>query len=59
MALDSNSSTNRLATKGLMGETMGCSMDLFKIFNLDEEIGIFEEKFQQSDDVLGGCKSLF
>ena len=34
--------------------THGCTMNLFKIIILEEEIGIFEAKLQQADDVLGG-----
>ena len=49
MVLDSNSTMNRLADRG----THGCTMDLFKILTLEEKIGIFEAKLQQSNDVLG------
>ena len=46
MAFAPNSSMNRLAIKGLMGGTHGCTMDLLKIPTLEEEVGIFKAKLQ-------------
>ena len=46
MALDSNSSMNRLAIRELMGETMAAQWDLFKKLTLEEEVSIFLGKTQ-------------
>ena len=53
MALDSISSMNRLATKGIIGEPC-CTMDLFIILTLEEEVGVFQAEFQQCGDALYG-----
>ena len=41
-----------LSHKETSGGTHGCTMDLFIIFTLEEEIGIFQAGFQQCSDVL-------
>ena len=53
MALISDSSMNRLATMGLMGEPLAVPSYLFKIFILEEEM-CFKTELQQCSDMLYG-----
>ena len=46
-----NSSMNRLAMRGLMGGTHGCTMNLFIILTLEEEVAVFEEELQKGDNL--------
>ena len=47
IALTLNSSVNRLAVKGLMVGTHGCTKDLFIILTLEEEVRVFKAKLQK------------
>ena len=49
MSLTLNSSMNRLAVRGLREEPHGCTMDLFKVVTLEEEVGTFKAQLQQGD----------
>ena len=45
-AFTSNSSMNRLAMMGLMGGSHSCSLDLFLILTLEEEVCVGKEELQ-------------
>ena len=46
-----NSSMNRLAMKVADGGTHGCTMDLFIVLTLEEEVGVFEAELQECDNL--------
>ena len=41
----------QISNKRDNGGAHGCTMDLFKVHTLEEEVGIFEAKLQQSNDL--------
>ena len=45
-AFTSNSSMKMLAMRGLMGDPIDCTLDLFIIPTLEEEVGGIEEELQ-------------
>ena len=51
MALPLNSSFKRLAIRGLIKETHDCTMVLFIIPTLEEEVCVFEMKLKEGDYV--------
>ena len=52
MDLDSNSSMNRLAMSGILGEPMAVPWTCSEYLHLEEEVGIFEAELQQCNYVL-------
>ena len=68
-ALASNSSMNRVGYERVDGGTHGCTMYLFIVLTLEEEVGVFKAKLQECDNLgnghlglcgsVGSCVSLF
>ena len=54
MACTSNSSIKMFAMRGLMGEPIAATLDLFIILTLEEEVGVGQAELQQGGDLLDG-----
>ena len=53
-AFTSNSSIKMLAMRGADGGTHSCTLDLFIILTLEEEVGVGQAELQQGGDLLDG-----